>query len=160
MLDSVCTRTGLLATFWIIMICQGASQVHTNTTVPHSRIDAYKGSGFYGKRRTGFCKYDKHQDCNDGSEICHRVSPDWMEEETRRSKIKLPVKFWWGNTDVKCVAVILLVHKYLPWVVVVRSQRRSHGVLANKKLLQPSIICNVKNENIIFYPLFFETQMY
>jgi hypothetical protein len=61
--------------------------------VPHSRIEAYKGSEIYGMRKTGFCKQDGREDCDNGSEICHRVSPEWMEQETRQFRLKFPSKF-------------------------------------------------------------------
>ena len=48
---------------------------------PHARIEAYKGSQIYDKP-TGICN-------NEGA----NCDPQWMEDETRRWKLKVPERF-------------------------------------------------------------------
>lgn len=60
--------------------------------VAHARIEEYKGSEIYGGRKRGFCGQDG-MECERDSELCHRVSPDWMFEETARWKAKYPESF-------------------------------------------------------------------
>lgn len=54
--------------------------------VPFSRMEAFQGSETYGRKKSGFCRQDRIRKgvkkvCEHGSEICHRVSPEWMELE-------------------------------------------------------------------------------
>lgn len=58
---------------------------------PHARIEAYKGSQIYDKP-VGLCNNEGSQ-CKDGSDICHRAEPAWMEMETERWQKKVPNKF-------------------------------------------------------------------
>mmetsp|Transcript_6010 Transcript_6010/g.12712 ORF Transcript_6010/g.12712 Transcript_6010/m.12712 type:complete len:347 (+) Transcript_6010:136-1176(+) len=61
--------------------------------VAHARIEPYKGSELYAHPGKGFCKQDKEKGCRPDSEICHRVSQEWMMNETERWRVKYPTKF-------------------------------------------------------------------
>ena len=58
--------------------------------VPHARIESYKGSVIY-KKAAGFCQNEN--DCAEGSDICHYATADWMENEVKRWRAKMPDKF-------------------------------------------------------------------
>ena len=65
--------------------------------VPHSRIEAYKGSEIY-RKGTGFCASATRDptaegNCPPGSEICHKASQEWIRNETERLRRKFPDKF-------------------------------------------------------------------
>jgi hypothetical protein len=67
------------------------------TNVPHSRIEAYKGSEIY-RKGTGFCANAvgdpaTEGNCPPGSEICHRASQVWIRKETERLRQEFPDKF-------------------------------------------------------------------
>jgi len=63
--------------------------------VPHARIESYKESEIY-RKPSGFCKNDRV--CKSGTELCHRVTPEFLREETERLRLKAPDKF---RHDVK-----------------------------------------------------------
>ena len=48
--------------------------------VAQSRIEEFQGSELYGSRKKGFCSQDQKA-CEHGSKICHRVTPQWLNEE-------------------------------------------------------------------------------
>jgi hypothetical protein len=58
--------------------------------VPHARLESYKESEIY-KSGTGFCRNDNQ--CKSDAEICHRATPKWMENETKRWNVIVPDKF-------------------------------------------------------------------
>mmetsp|Transcript_26871 Transcript_26871/g.43680 ORF Transcript_26871/g.43680 Transcript_26871/m.43680 type:complete len:93 (+) Transcript_26871:1-279(+) len=58
--------------------------------VPHARIESHKKSEIY-RKPSGFCKNDRV--CKAGTEICHRVTPEFLREETERLRLKAPDKF-------------------------------------------------------------------
>jgi hypothetical protein len=64
-------------------------------SVPHARIEAYKNSEINGKdgKGTGVCHFKGDKKCDEGSEICHRVTPQWMNQQTDRLRLKFPTKF-------------------------------------------------------------------
>ena len=57
---------------------------------PWARMAAYHDSHIYAKPN-GYCKNER--DCKEGSPICHRASPEWMEDETQRLRMKFPEQF-------------------------------------------------------------------
>ncbi len=60
--------------------------------VPHARIESYKNSEIY-RRGTGFCRNEGINNCEEGSEICHKVKTQLMKHETDRLRSKVPEKF-------------------------------------------------------------------
>lgn len=62
--------------------------------VPHARIEPYKNSEIY-KKGTGFC-VNEGNNCKEGSELCHRATPQWMKDETDRLRLKVPTKYVTG----------------------------------------------------------------
>ena len=60
--------------------------------VPHARIESYKNSEIY-RKGTGFCRNEGINNCEEGSEICHKVTTQFMKRETDRLRSKVPEKF-------------------------------------------------------------------